>query len=185
MKFRSPHLLNRQSSALLVVDIQEKLIPAIESSDTVVARSQLLIDAAVILDVPVLVSEQYPKGLGNTVSDLDVSKAALVEEKSMFSCRECEQIMAFLEQKAIQTVLLCGIEAHVCVAQTAFDLMASGFNVHVAVDAIGSRNAVNRQTAISRLNLHGVASTSAEAAVFEWCETSSAAEFKQISQLVK
>ena len=185
MKFRSPHLLNRQTSALLVVDVQERLTAAIESSDRVIAISKLLIEAATILDVPVLVSEQYTKGLGKTVKDLDVSKAAVIEEKSMFSCRQCEQIMALLEEKAIQTVLLCGIEAHVCVAQTAFDLMASGFNVQVAVDAVGSRNSVDRDTAISRLNMHGVASTTAEAAIFEWCETSSAAEFKQISQLVK
>jgi len=185
MNFRSPHLLSRESSALLVVDVQEKLLPAIESADRVVAKSKQLIEAATILGVPFLVSEQYPKGLGHTVGDLDVSKANIVEEKSMFSCRECEQIMSFLRSNAIQTVLLCGIEAHVCVAQTAFDLMASGFNVQIAVDAVGSRNSTDRETAIARLNLHGVASTTAEAAIFEWCETSSAAEFKQISQLVK
>jgi len=185
MNFRSPHLLGRESSALLVVDVQQKLIPAIEHADRVVAKSMQLIHAAEILGVPVLVSEQYPKGLGHTVADLAASKATIVEEKSMFSCRECAEIMSFLEANVIQSVLLCGIEAHVCVAQTAFDLMASGYNVHVAVDAIGSRSSVDRNTAIARLNLHGVVSTTVEAAIFEWCETSSAAEFKQISQLVK
>ena len=103
----------------------------------------------------------------------------------MFSCRECEKIMSFLKSKGIQSVLLCGIEAHVCVAQTAFDLMASGFKVHLAVDAIGSRNRVDRETAIARMNLYAVPTTSPAAEIFEWCETSSAAEFKQISQLVK
>jgi len=185
MNFRSPHLLSRDSSALLVVDIQEKLIPAIDAADRVVAKSKQLLEAAAILGVPALVSEQYPKGLGHTAADLDVSKATILEEKSMFSCRECEKIMSFLESKGIQSVLLCGIEAHVCVAQTAFDFMASGFKVHLAGDAIGSRNSVDRETAIARMNLHGVATTTAEAAIFEWCETSSAAEFKQISQLVK
>ena len=185
MNFRSPHLLSRESSVLLVVDVQQKLIPAIEASDCVVSKSQQLIDAASILGVPVLVSEQYPKGLGHTVEALDISKAAVLEEKSMFSCRECKSIMNFLADKAIQSVLLCGIEAHVCVAQTAFDLLAGGFKVYVAVDAIGSRNSVDRETAISRMNLHGISTLTAEAAIFEWCETSSAAEFKQISQLVK
>lgn len=185
MNFRSPHLLCRESSALLVVDVQQKLIPAIEDSDRVVAKSQQLIDAASILGVPMLVSEQYPKGLGHTVENLDVSKAEVVEEKSMFSCRECESIMGFLEGKTIQSVLLCGIEAHVCVAQTAFDLLACGFKVFIAVDAIGSRNSLDRETAVSRMNLHGITMTTAEAAIFEWCETSSVAEFKQISQLVK
>lgn len=178
-------MLNRESSALLVVDIQQKLIPAIEDSDRVVAKSQQLIDAAAILGVPVLVSEQYPKGLGHTVDGLDITKAAVVEEKSMFSCRECDSIMRFLEEKKIQSVLLCGIEAHVCVAQTAFDLLACGLKVSVAVDATGSRNSLDRGTAISRMNLHGISTTTAEAAIFEWCETSSAAEFKMISQLVK
>ncbi|QEG21719.1 isochorismatase family protein [Mariniblastus fucicola] len=185
MNFRSPHLLCRKSSALLVVDIQQKLIPAIESADLVVAKTQKLINAAKVLGVPFLVSEQYPRGLGNTTEDLDISGAAIVEDKAMFSCRECDSIMGFLADNAIQTVLVCGIEAHVCVAQTAFDLMASGFNVHVAVDAIGSRNRVDREAAVSRMNLHGIATTSAEAAIFEWCETSTAAEFKQISELVK
>lgn len=185
MRFRSPHLLARETSALLVVDIQEKLIPAIDSSANVVAKSKQLTEAAAILGVPILVSEQYPRGLGKTVDALDLSNAEVVEEKSMFSCRECQQIAGFLREKAIQTVLLCGIEAHVCVAQTAFDLLAAGFNVHIAVDAIGSRSSIDRETAISRLNLHGVTSTTVEAAIFEWCETSSAAEFKQISQLVK
>jgi nicotinamidase-related amidase len=185
MNFRSPHLLSRDSSALMVVDIQEKLLPAIEASDRVIAKSGQLIQAADILGVPVLVSEQYPKGLGNTTQDLDVSTATLVEEKSMFSCRGCPKILSWLEEQAIQTVLLCGIEAHVCVAQTAFDLMAAGLTVHVAVDAVGSRDSIDRETAINRMSLHGIVTTTAEAAIFEWCETSSATEFKQISSLVK
>jgi len=185
MNFRSPHLLSRDSSALLVIDIQQKLVPAIESSDRVIAKSNQLIQAANILGVPVLVSEQYPKGLGNTVSDLDTSSAKLVEEKSMFSCRGCPGILKWIEEQSVHTVLLCGIEAHVCVAQTAFDLMAAGLGVQLAVDAVGSRSSIDRETAISRMSLHGVSTTTAEAAIFEWCETSSASEFKQISNLVK
>jgi nicotinamidase-related amidase len=185
MNFRSPHLLDRNSSALLVVDVQQKLIPAVDCSDQVVAKSKQLMDAAAILNVPVLVSEQYPKGLGHTVEDLDVSHANVVASKTMFSCRECQPILDFLEKQSIQTLLLCGIEAHVCVAQTAFDLMASGFKVHIAVDAIGSRNPSDRETAISRMNMHGITMTTAEAAIFEWCESASASEFKEISQLVK
>jgi nicotinamidase-related amidase len=185
MNFRSPHLLDRNSSALLVVDVQQKLVPAVDSSNEVVAKSKQLMDAASILNVPVLVSEQYPKGLGHTIDDLDVSKATVVAEKTMFSCRECQPIFDFLENESIQTVLLCGIEAHVCVAQTAFDLMAAGFKVHIAVDAIGSRRPTDRDTAISRMSTHGMSMTTAEAAIFEWCESASASEFKAVSQLVK
>ena len=92
--------------------------------------------------------------------------------------------MGLLEEKGIKSVLLCGVEAHVCIAQTAFDLLAIGLQVHVAVDAIGSRCAADHQTAVSRMGLHGIVATSTEAAIFEWCETSTAAEFKQISALV-
>lgn len=185
MNFRSPHLLNRESSALLVVDIQQKLIPAIESADQVVNKSSQLIQAANILELPFLVSEQYPSGLGHTVSELDVSNAKIIEEKSMFSCRGCPSFMSYLEDNGFQSVLICGIETHVCVAQTAFDLIASGFQVHVAVDATGSRSQTDRDVAIRRMSLHGIVTTTVESAIFEWCETSSAGEFKLISNLIK
>jgi len=185
MNFRSPHLLARDSTALLVVDLQEKLVPTIESADQILANSNKLLQAASILEVPVLVSEQYPSGLGKTVDSLDVSQAAVVAEKTMFSCRGCPEIIDFLEQKAIRTVLICGIEAHVCVAQTAFDLVAMGLQVHIAIDSVGSRSKIDCDTAISRMNLHGIVTTTAEAAIFEWCETSSADRFKQISSLIK
>lgn len=185
MKFRSPHLLNRSSSALLVVDVQEKLLPAIDAGDRVVDRSNLLLDAAEILNIPVFVSEQYPQGLGKTVADLRIAHAKVVESKTMFSCRECSSILDALQFGAIDTVLLCGIEAHVCVLQTAFDLMALGLKVHVATDAIGSRSVHDWQTAIRRMEMHGIVGTTAESAVFEWCESAAAAEFKAISRLVR
>lgn len=185
MKFRSPHLLNRNRSALLVVDIQEKLLPTIEGNERLVSRANLMLDAAKLLSVPVYVSEQYPNGLGATVGDLHIEHAAIVESKKMFSCRECDLILESLQSKSIDTVLICGIEAHVCVLQTAFDLLALGMRVQVAVDAIGSRNLLDLQTAIRRMESHGIVATTAESAVFEWCETASAMEFRQISELVK
>ena len=185
MNFRSPHLLDRNTSALLVVDIQEKLIPSIECSDQVIANANKLIEAASILRVPILVSEQYPRGLGHTAKGLNISAADIVEEKAMFSCRECAKIVGFLQSKDIQTVLICGIEAHVCVAQTAFDFQAMGFGVHIPVDAVGSRGGSDKDTAISRMTMHGIVTTTTEASIFEWCETSAADEFKQISNLIK
>ncbi len=184
-RFRSPHLLDRARSALLLVDIQEKLFPAIEGGPDVAARAKLLVDAANVLGVPVLISEQYPGGLGKTIDVFAGTSASVVAEKKMFSCRECETLFQFLEQQQIGTVLLCGIEAHVCVAQTAFDLLASGYSVHVAADAVGSRRASDREVALTRMQMHGIAVTTAEAAVFEWCESADASEFKQISALVR
>ena len=104
MTFRSPHLLDRESSALLVVDIQEKLVPVIEKGQQVVANATKLIEAASILGVPVLISEQYTKGLGPTVSQINTAKAAIVEEKSMFSCRGCPQILAKLEEQGLSLI---------------------------------------------------------------------------------
>lgn len=185
MKFRSPHLLSRDRSALLVVDIQEKLLPSIADGDRLVARANLLLDTAKLLSVPAYISEQYPKGLGATVNKLRIGSAVRVESKTMFSCRECESILEAIDSKSIDSVLICGIEAHVCVLQTAFDLLALGLRVHVAVDAIGSRNSVDLQAAIRRMELHGIVGSTAESAVFEWCETASAEEFRQVSELVK
>jgi len=184
-RFRSPHLLDRSNTALVVVDIQEKLIPVIDGGERVIVESKRLADAAEILGVPVLISEQYPQGLGKTVGNFSPDAVAVVAEKKMFSCRECDSMFEFLQSSSVESVLLCGIEAHVCVAQTAFDLLASGFRVHVAADAVGSRKAKDYDAAIARMQMHGIAITTAEAAILELCETAAAAEFKQISALIK
>lgn len=199
LKFRSPLLMNRADSALLVIDVQTKLVSAIAGHDRVVDGIGRLIEGANLLGIPIRVTEQYPHGLGSTVESLTSRLEAgtatsemstpptvrVVHEKRMFSCRECGSLFDELAAAGVRNLLLCGIETHVCVAQTALDCTAAGFNVYLAVDAVGSRFAVDHETALRRLEASGVIPTSAEAALFEWCETSSADEFKLISQLVQ
>ncbi len=181
---RSSELMSRTDSGLLVIDVQEKLTPAISSSTTVVWNVRRLIEGARHLNVPVAASEQYPQGLGPTVADL----AVLLPErhpKRCFSCRELATVFATLRDQGVEKLLLCGIETHVCIQQTALDLMADGWRVYIAVDAVGSRAEIDHQTALRRMEASGATLTTTESALFEWCETSAAPEFKQISQLVR
>ncbi|MGI9518940.1 MAG: hydrolase [Pirellulaceae bacterium] len=181
---RSRALMSRRSAALLVIDVQEKLVPHIREHPTVVWNVRRLVDGATMLDVPVLCTEQYPRGLGHTIP-LIADRVAIDDEKSLFSCRDCQKVLERLQQDDRDQVLLCGIETHVCVQQTALDLIAMGFDVWVAVDAVGTRYSLDHQTALRRMELAGVTLTTCESALFEWCEDSKAPEFRQISGLVR
>ena len=182
---RSPDLLARQQSRLLIVDVQERLVPSIADKSRVVAKCRLLVRAAQLLAVPVITAEQYPAGLGPTVTEL----AELLPDRQS---KTCFSAAGLFNPGAIDEtgddrpqVLVAGIETHVCVLQTALDLAANGYQVFVAADATGSRSEIDRQLALQRLANSGVILLTAESALFEWCETSTAPEFKQISQLVK
>lgn len=181
---RSPLLMNVDDTLLLVVDVQEKLWPQIASTDEILPRMKLLLEAARILGLKQLATEQYPKGLGATIEPI----ASLVEtkiEKSAFSAGIEADVMRRIDPLGVRKIALVGIEAHVCVAQTALDLLASGFQVYVIADAIGSRRPADKAIALRRLEGAGVAVTTAEAVVFEWMQTAARPEFKQISQLIK
>ena len=172
------------NTALVVVDVQEKLIGAIAEGRRVVWNVRRLIDGAKVLGVPVVGTEQYPKGLGPTVPEL-AERLGPVPSKLTFSCGGCPEIFAALRARAIYNLLVCGIEAHVCVQQTVLDLLADGWRVYVAVDAVGSRHEIDRQTAFRRMETSGATLTTTEAALFEWCEIAGTPEFKQISRLVR
>ena len=181
---RSPMLMSRDTAALLVIDIQEKLVSHILDHSTVVWNTRRLIDGADVLGLPSLCTEQYPQGLGKTVSLLS-ERLSVDDEKSLFSCRNCDNVVQQLKEKNRHQILLCGIETHVCVQQTALDLIAMGFDVWVAVDAMGSRHELDHKTALQRMQMAGVTLTTTEAALFEWCEISGTHEFKRISTLVR
>lgn len=180
---RSDRLLDRNRSVLLVIDLQTKLLPHISSQSLIAWNARRLVEGARALSVPHLVTEQYPEKLGTTVPLGDAPMAAL--SKRMFSCRECSEPMTAYKARGCRQVLLCGIETHVCVLQTALDLVANGWQVHVAVDATGSRAQVDRATALGRLAAESVILTTTESVLFEWCETSTAPEFRTISLLVR
>lgn len=181
---RSPQLMSRQNSALLVVDVQDKLLRLVPGYQRIVWNIGRLIEGARILNVPVAATEQYPKGLGPTTAEL-AQKLGAIASKLTFSCAGCPEIFQSWSAQGVHKVLIAGIEAHVCVQQTALDLMADGFDVYLAADAIGARYEIDYNIALRRLDSAGATLTTTEAALFEWCERAGTTEFKQISDLVR
>jgi nicotinamidase-related amidase len=181
---RSPELMNREDSALLVVDAQEKLLNIIPQSARIVWNIRRLLDAAVALGVPFAGAEQYPDRLGPIAAELK-ERLGPVPDKLCFSAGVCGGIFEAWKNDGRYRVLVCGIETHVCILQTALDLSAAGFEAYVAVDAVGARAAIDHDTALRRMDSAGVILTTTETAMFEWCRTAEAPEFKRISALTK
>jgi nicotinamidase-related amidase len=180
----SPELMSPRDTGLLVIDVQEKLLAAISTGRRIVWNIRRLIDGAKILGLPVAATEQYPKGLGPTVPEL-ADRLGPIPSKLSFSCGECSHIFSDFQSRGVNKILLVGIEAHVCVQQTALDLLADGWSVFVAVDAVGSRFEIDYRTSLQRMDSAGVTLTTVEAALFEWCRVAGTPEFKQISQLAQ
>jgi nicotinamidase-related amidase len=180
---RSPELMSPADTALLVVDVQEKLMPLIPGAQQIVWNIRRLMDAAELLKVKLLATEQYPKGLGGTVAAL-APRLGQIASKTAFSCFGCDDTRRSIED-GVHKVLLVGIEAHVCIQQTALDLLSAGYRVYLAVDAIGARFELDREVALRRMESAGATLTTTEAAMFEWCEVAGTAEFKKISALVR
>ncbi len=176
--------MSATDTALLVVDVQEKLIGHMAQPERVVFNVRRLIDGARVLGLPVVATEQYPRGLGPTVPEL-AERLGQVPSKMTFSCGGCPEIFEDLQRRGIGKLMVCGIEAHVCVQQTVLDLLAAGWRVYVAVDAVGSRFDVDYRTALGRMDSAGSVLTTTEAALFEWCRVAGTPEFKQISRLVQ
>ena len=177
-------MMSPGDTALLVVDVQAGLVPAIAGHQQVVWNVRRLIDGAKIVGVPVVATEQYPKGLGSTVPEL-AKRLGEIPSKLTFSCGGCPELFKDLEDRGIYRLLVCGIEAHVCVQQTVLDLLAGAWRVYVAVDAVGSRHEVDYRTALGRMDSAGATLTTTEAALFEWCQTAGTPQFKAISRLVQ
>jgi nicotinamidase-related amidase len=184
---RHIHLAQRAHTGLLLLDMQEGFRPVIDAFDEAVANAGLLAEAFAILDRPVLVTEQYPKGLGATVAELAARLPGGVTpiEKTRFSACGVPDFDRAVDRAGCRTWIVAGIEAHICVEQTALDLMERGLDVHVAADAVSSRTPRNRALGIDKMMSLGVHVTSAEMAIFEMIEDAGAPEFKAISRLVR
>ncbi|MFN4141495.1 hydrolase [Aestuariivirga sp.] len=182
-------LAEAAKSSLLLVDMQERLLPAMTGGAEVQLRSAILLRAAKALSLPVTVSEQYPKGLGHTVPGLrDEIGNAPVFEKLAFSCWKDEAIRERLigqHEAGRPLVILAGVEAHVCVLQTAVDLAAAGFGVFAVADAMASRAPSSHALALERMRQAGVAVVNTEMVVFELLGRAGTAEFKALSALVR
>ncbi len=182
---RSPELLHRSSSRLLIVDVQVKLVASLEESTQkrLLEACRFLVEGARTMGIPVIATEQYPQGLGPTVSSL-TEFANSRPTKKRFSAVECSGLPTAADDDRFQ-VVVAGMETHVCVLQTVLDLLASGYQTFVALDAVSARRSIDHEVAIQRMANSGAIITTAESALFEWCESAESPEFKQLSSLVK
>jgi nicotinamidase-related amidase len=176
--------LTPRESALLVIDVQEKLMVKIPGADALVRNIALLIDAAQLLGVEVAATEQYPKGLGPTVAAL-AKRVPVRPDKLAFSSCQVPNLLAGFRERGRSKVVLAGIEAHVCVLNTALDLLAANFEVYLAVDAVASRYPIDAEVARDRLVRAGVIPTTVETCAFEWLGGSQHPHFKAVSALVQ
>lgn len=168
-------------TVFVVVDMQERLLPAIHQSKGVIARTRLLLRAATVLDLPVLMTTQYMKGLGPTHPEVaELGPKAVPVDKLSFSCFGSPEFASALAATRRKTLLLCGVEAHICVLQTGLDALAFGYNVHLAADATGSRAARDAKLGHRRLERAGAVISSAEMAIYELLGASGTAAFKAL-----
>lgn len=180
------HRINRAKAGLVVVDIQEKFVPVIHEWSRVIQNSLRLINGAVILRVPVFATEQYRQGLGATVPEIAAAIPGFAPmEKNAFSCCGAPGFIEVLQARDVQDVLLCGIEAHVCVTQTCLGLLDAGLRPFVVADAISSRTPENHRLGMERMRDAGAVIVSTEMILFELLERAGTDEFKQMLKLVK
>ncbi len=180
--------LDRESTVLLVVDVQTKLAAAMsdEMLDTIVTNIDILATSFHMMGLPVCESLQYPQGLGETLEELSgIIKPHYRFEKREFSCANDEGFNQLLEDEKIKSVVIVGMETHVCVLQTAIDLLQKGYKVHVVSDAVISRNEFNWEIGIDYMQNAGALITVTEVVLFQLLRTSAAKEFKEISNLIK
>ncbi len=176
--------LSAAQSVLLVVDVQDKLLKAIPTAPELVKNAGFLLDVAALLGVPVLATEQYPKGLGPTTADIARRLRANVPAKTAFSCCGSDDFVGELAKLDRRSIVVVGMEAHVCVLQTALDLLEAGFAVHLPVDGVASRFAIDRDTALRRLERAGAVPTTVETVAFEWLGDAAHPSFKAVSKLI-
>lgn len=173
-------------TAAVLIDIQQRLLPHIDNHELVLARTLRLVEGLRLLGIPLLLTEQYPRGLGPTVPEL---KAVLPEEEALekisFSCCDAPAFMSRLGETGRKNIVLAGIETHVCVLQTALDLLASGYTPVVPADCVSSRNAEDRRIACDRIRTEGGILTTSESLLFELCRRADSPVFREISRLVK
>jgi len=179
--------LSRERAALAVIDMQESFRAAIPDFAEVASRISLAVRGARLLEVPVIVTEQYPRGLKHTAAEIIPHLPAESKpiEKFCFSSCGVEEFHSQLISRNIKQVLVCGIEAHICVTQTVLDLLAGGFEVHLLVDCITSREPVSKQVALARLTQAGAVPSNLEMALFEMMRTSQSPQFKAVQSLIK
>jgi isochorismate hydrolase len=183
---RNPIILKKATASLIIIDMQERILPVIRNYETVTDNTIKLIKGFKILNLPVYYTEQYPKGLGQTtqkiLNELDGLKAF---QKMNFSCSGAENLFDELKAKQLKQIVVCGVESHVCVQQTVLDLLANNFQVNLIADAVSSRKEIDYNIALDRMRINGAEITTTESVLFELLEVCGTPEFKEVSSIVK
>ncbi|KTD42061.1 hydrolase [Legionella parisiensis] len=177
-------LLNKEDSLLLLVDVQEKLTPAVLDSEAFITRCEWLLKLAKRINVPILVSEQYPQGLGTTLKQFQsyFNQQECVVDKVNFSCMSEPKYAERLKQFHKKQLILIGIETHVCVLQTALEMKDAGYDVFVVADAVSCRGEQNMKYGLKRMKHAGIHLVTTEMVFFEWIRKAGTSEFKQLSK---
>ena len=174
-----------EETLLLIVDIQEKLIRNIKGEKLLIFNIKKLIDTCNLLNVDIAITEQNPSKLGKTLDSIVDNKEYTKFEKMEFSCSKNKKFMNYLNKNNYKNIIVCGIESHICILQTAIELLEKGFNILIPRDAIGSRNQIDNDTAFMRLILSGSVASTTESLICELCKTSSRKEFREVSKILK
>lgn len=182
---RNPKILDRTKSALLIIDIQERILGVMQQHELVIENTLKLIRGCKILDVPIYYTEQYPKGLGETASQLKNELKNNAIQKMSFSCSGAGDLFDEFKKRSFSQIIVCGIESHVCVQQTVLDLLANDFQVDIAADAVSSRKETDYKIALDRMRSNGAEVTTTESILFELLNVCGTDEFKSVSKLVK
>jgi nicotinamidase-related amidase len=176
-------MMTAEGAVLLLIDLQERLMPVIHDHETVIARAVRLAEAAQLLEVPVRASEQNPAGLGPTVAPLAAYPQAALS-KTTFSAASDPGFPALLPTGATQ-IVVAGVEAHVCVLQTALGLLGAGHRVFVVADAVGSRDPADKAAALDRAGRHGAEIVTSEMVLFEWLRDARHPRFREVQKLLR
>ena len=172
-------------NALLLLDIQEKIISPINSKDSIIKNIQKLLNAYQILDKNIFVSEQNPQKLGKTIPNLLPKEGFTKIQKMDFSLATSQFLLEELNNKKISNLIICGFETHICIQQSTLEFLKKGYKVLIISDAMGSRNNLDHQIALQRMLNKGAIITTTESIIFEICKTSDRKEFKEISNIIK
>ena len=180
-------ILNIEDSLVLIIDVQEKLLNAVFNKASLEKRAEIIAGAAKILEIPVVVTEQYPKGLGATVEGLKKTLAEDTQyfEKTAFSALENQEVLEALKKSGKKQVVIFGIETHICVSQTTNALINEGFEVSVIRDACGSRAELEYSAGINRMKDNGAHILTTEIVLFEWLKSAKHPNFKEVQTLIK
>ena len=177
--------LLENETLLLIVDVQQKLINNIKGSQLLIFNIKKLIDTCNLLNVNIAITEQNPLKLGMTLESILNDNEYPKFEKMEFSCSENKNFLNYINKNNFKNIIVCGIESHICILQTSIDLLRKGFNILIPRDAIGSRNAIDNDTAFLRLILSGAVASTTESLICELCKTSNRKEFREVSKILK